>query len=75
MQKRLIKIGTITYALKIKKALYSLGIRVRVIRTSADSNGCAYSIEFPEEHLLTVIAELKKHGIKYELNEEYRILP
>ena len=75
MQKRLIKIGTITYALKIKKTLYSLGIRARVIRTSSDSKGCAYSIEIPEENFLTVIAELKKQGIKYELYDEYRILP
>ncbi len=68
MEKKLIKIGSITYALKARKALLSIGVRTRLIKTSSDSNGCAYSIEFSEEQLYTVIAELKRQGIDYELS-------
>ena len=73
MKKRLIKIGSITYAMKTKKILSSIGVRVRVIKTSSDSNGCAYSIEIQEEQLYTVIAELKRLGIDYELSS--KVLP
>ncbi len=69
MKKILIKIGSITYALKIKKSLANLGIRARVIKTSSVSNGCAYSIEISEDQLFTVIAELKRQGIDYELSQ------
>ena len=69
MQKRLIKIGSITYALKTKKVLAAIKVKVRIIKTSSDSKGCAYSIEIPEEQLFTVIAELKRQGIDYELSE------
>ena len=69
MKKILIKIGSITYALKTKKILSNIGIKAKVIKTSSVSNGCAYSIEISEDQLFTVIAELKRQGIDYELSQ------
>lgn len=69
MQKKLIKIGSITYALKARKALSAIGIRTRLQKTSSDANGCAYSIEISEQQLFAVIAELKKQGISYTLSD------
>ena len=67
MQEKLIKIGSITYALKAKKALNAIGIKPRVQKTSSDANGCAYSIVISEDQLYNVIAELKRQGISYTL--------
>ena len=66
MQKRLIKIGSITYALKVKRALSDLGIKTKVLKTSSEANGCIYSLEVPDEKLFSVISEIKKLGISYE---------
>ena len=68
MQKRLIKIGSITYALKAKRALSELGIKTKVQKTSSDANGCIYSLEVPEEKLFSAVSELKSLGISYELS-------
>ncbi len=65
MPTRTLQIGSITYAMKARKALSAISIHSKIIKTSS-FNGCVYSIEFPSEKYYSVISELKRLGIKYE---------
>ena len=60
-------VGSITYALKAKKALERLGIRVRVVKSSPSesSRGCQYGIEYDIRFEMTVIAEMHRLGIAF----------
>ncbi|MBQ1244865.1 MAG: DUF3343 domain-containing protein [Clostridia bacterium] len=66
MPNRTIKVGSITYAMKARKALSNISISAKISKITA-VNGCEYSIQFPASEYYSVIAELKKHNIKYEV--------
>ena len=66
MPNRTIVIGSITNAMKARKALFAISIRSKISKITS-ANGCEYSLEFPEDKFYEVIAELKKEGIKYNL--------
>ncbi len=66
MPNRTVKIGSITYAMKARKALSAISIRSKISKITS-LNGCEYSLEFPEEQFYSAIAELKRQNIKYEL--------
>ncbi len=61
-------VGSVTYALKAKKALEKLGIRVRVVKGTPNesSKGCLYGIEYDIRHEMTVIAEMRRLDIPFE---------
>ena len=65
MSTRTLQIGSITHAMKARKALSYISVHSKIIKTSS-IDGCIYSIEFPEEKYYSVIAELKRLGINYE---------
>ena len=62
-------VGSVTYAIKAKKALLGIGIKSKLIKvTSSLKNlGCEYGIEFPSVYFLDAVAELKKQKINYTL--------
>ena len=68
MAKATITVGSITYALKAKKALERLGIRAGVVksRSQTGGKGCSYGIEYPIHHEMTVVSELRRLGISFE---------
>lgn len=61
-------VGSVTYALKAKKALERLGIRVRVVKgtPTVNAKGCLYGIEYDIRHEMTVISEMRRLGIAFE---------
>jgi hypothetical protein len=52
--------------MKARKALSNISISAKISKITA-VNGCEYSIQFPASEYYSVIAELKKHNIKYEV--------
>ena len=62
-------VGSVTYALKAKKALMRIGIRSELIKTedSQRRSGCAYGIRFNSDLFYSVIDELRNNAIKYEV--------
>ncbi len=67
-----ITVGSVTYAIKAKKALAGIGIKSKLIKvdSSKTNKGCEYGIEFPSANFLDAVAELKKQQIDYSLYSE-----
>jgi len=67
-----ITVGSVTYAIKVKKILQGIGIKSKLIKvdSSKTANGCEYGVEFPSALFLDVVSELKKHKINYSLYSE-----
>ena len=72
MKQTTITVGSVTYAIKAKKALASIGIKTKLIKVDSSKRdlGCEYGIEFPSAYFLDVVAELKKEKINYSLYSE-----
>ena len=67
-----ITVGSVTYAIKAKKALSGIGIKSKLIKvdSSKTARGCEYGIEFPSSVFLDVVAELKRNKINYSVYKE-----
>ncbi len=68
-----ITVGSVTNAIKVKKILQRMKIQSRLIKvdTSEARDGCTHGIEFPTEFFYTVVNELIKENIKYNLYSQY----
>ena len=68
MARATITVGSLTYALKAKKAIEKLGIRVGIVKGKSHTGdkGCTYGIEYPVQLEMTVISELRRLGISFE---------
>ena len=64
-----VAVGSVTYAIKVRKILARMGIKANLTKSSYDETriGCNHGIEIPEEHLYTLISVLKEHGINYNV--------
>ena len=69
MKQTTLTVGSVTYALKAKKALAGIGIKSKLIKVDSSDRkvGCEYGIEFPSVYFLDAVAELKKENINYSL--------
>ena len=67
---RTITIGSVTYAQKAKRILIQKGIRVRLVKQEATSDGgCAFGVEVPEEAHLDALLILRAAGIRPRTDE------
>lgn len=64
---RRIRIGSITYAQKGRRALSRKGIRARIVKleNATEGGGCVYGIEVPWERSFEAERELELLGIGY----------
>lgn len=64
-----ITVGSVTYAIKVKKLLERAGIRSRLIKVeaSATENGCTYGININSSLFYATVAVLKNKGINYSV--------
>lgn len=70
MQKTIIALSSITYAIKAKNLLDSKGIRCEIIRTPKNlGSGCGYSIKVSGEPQL-IFSELESAGIRWKAHTE-----
>ena len=67
-----ITVGSVTYAIKVKKILSGIGIKSKLIKvdSSKSKKGCEYGVEFPSSFFLDVVSELKKENINYSVYSE-----
>ncbi len=68
----IITVGSVTYALKVKKLLQHMRIKSKLIKvdSSRTKRGCEYGVEFPSRFFLDVVSELKRNGIYYAVFSE-----
>ena len=64
-----ITVGSVTYAIKVKKLLERAGIRSRLINVDASvtENGCTYGINIDSSMLYDAVVILKGNGISYSV--------
>ena len=69
MKQTTLTVGSVTYAIKAKKALSGIGIKSKLIKVDSSKSalGCEYGIEFSSVYFLDAVAELKKQKINYSL--------
>lgn len=69
MGKNTIRLGSVTYAIKVRKLLAKELIKCDLIKMKdpKENGGCSYGISFRSDKLLDVIALLKQNGISYSL--------
>ena len=67
-----ITVGSVTYAIKVRKLLERRGIRSRLIKVnaSATERGCTYGINIDSAEFYATVAILKSSGIEYSLYNE-----
>ena len=72
MNSTIITVGSVTYAIKVKKLLDRSGIKSTLIKVDASKSekGCNYGIRFHESLFYDAIAILKNRGIYYSVYSE-----
>ena len=71
MNKIIITVGSVTYAIKSRKLLSGIGIPSKLIKVDAllSKNGCTHGLEIPKIHFLDAVMVLKMNGIPYSVYE------
>jgi hypothetical protein len=67
--KSVIRLGSVTNSIKIKKLLSKNGIRCEVVKVGLrdGDSGCSYGIAFNNEKYFDVVLFLKNWGVEYTL--------
>ena len=69
MNKVIIYVGAMTYAIKLRKMLARAGIESRQIK-SLESDGCTHGVEIMYQDFYSAIAILKENGMGYTVKEQ-----
>ena len=66
-------VDSVTYAIKARKALASIGIRATIKKVNAKTTGrgCRYGIFFEQRHLFSAMNVLREQEISFEKWREY----
>ena len=60
-------IGSITYALKIKRNLRQKGVYANIIKIVDKDDGCQYCLLIREKDLYETVAMLRENNIQYKI--------
>ncbi len=65
MAKNVAIIGSVTYSMKLKKALDKMGIRTTLVKTTprAEGSGCTYGVEYDAKDEMAVAETLRRLGL------------
>ena len=65
----IVTVGTVTYAIKLRKLLLREGIRSKLVKVDARENksGCIHGVEVENKDFYHVISILKSNGISYSV--------
>ena len=74
MEQCILTVGTVTYAIRARKLLSSLGIRARLVKGTrpGGSGGCTYGVEISAADLTLATDALKRADIFYEWSRSER---
>ena len=69
MNTTIITVGSVTYAIKVKKLLERSGIKSKLIKveSSASSKGCTYGIKISTSLFYDAVSMLRNQGIDYSI--------
>jgi len=64
-----VTVGTVTYAIKLRKLLSRAGIRSRLVKVegAAGGAGCTHGVEIDRSDFLNTIVIMKENGIPYSV--------
>ena len=67
-----ITVGSVTYAIKVKKLLLRMNIEAKLIKvdTGRTNTGCTYGIKVSSNKFFDAVALLKQNGIEYTVYNE-----
>ena len=69
MSNSIIRLGSVTNSIKVKRMLLREGIKAETVKVSVGigDNGCSYGVSFSSEKLFDVVHILKRADIEYSL--------
>ena len=69
MDSTIITVGSVTYAIKVKKLLERSGIKSKLIKveSSKSSKGCTYGVKIPTPLFFDTVALLRNKEIDYSV--------
>ena len=72
MKTTTLTVGSVTYAMKVKKLLERKDIKAKLVKIDAESsiNGCSYGVSINSNNFFDTIALLKQNGIEYTVYSE-----
>lgn len=72
MNKTTITVGSVTYAIKVRKLLERAGVKSKLIKvdSSKTKSGCTYGIELQPSFFYDAVNVLKNNGISYSVYNE-----
>ena len=65
MKKTKVMVGSITYAIKLRKLLLREGINSSIVK--GDKNGCVHGLEVDYSDFYTVISIMRENNIEYSV--------
>ena len=71
MNKITLTVGTVTYALKLKKLFSRANINSRLVKVdnTEGAKGCSHGVEISWEDYYSAVVIMKENGIKYSVYE------
>ena len=71
MKKITVTVGSVTYAIKLRKLLVKNGIGSRLVKldNTVDGKGCTHGVEISENDLYRTVFILRENGIAYKLKD------
>ncbi|MBQ8414146.1 MAG: DUF3343 domain-containing protein [Clostridia bacterium] len=71
MKKITVTVGSVTYAIKLRKLLVKNGIGCRLVKldNTVDGKGCTHGVEIFEGDLYRTVFILRENGIAYKLKD------
>ncbi len=69
MNKTIITVSSVTYAMKLKKQLERSGVFSEVIKVDSrrTDKGCTYGVRLDSRYIYDAVNVLKKYGINYSV--------
>ena len=64
MNNVIITVGSVTYAIKLKKLLAREGIKSSLVKKES-ANGCTHGVELAEADFLAAVVVIRENGIEY----------
>ena len=65
LKKLTLRVGSVTYAIKVKNLLKRSGIDCAVVKVDASDAGCTHGVEIGDGALHSAASILRSAGIKY----------
>ena len=63
----IITVGSVTYAIKLKRLFSREGIPTRLIKIDATDVGCTHGLEIPEKNFYSAVVIMKKYNVNYSI--------